>query len=112
MGAFARTPEEMLAREARTEHTLRAGEPTGRRRAKSNAFRGTDLTEKAVREARNRFYPGWWTYEPEASEDVQPTYRVICRSLQDLNLARASRPPFVRARFVRQFAAPRGGTAQ
>jgi len=53
--------------------------------------------------ARDRFYPGWWTYGPGglADEANKPFYRVICRTDEDCLLAARVKPPYVRAEIVR-----------
>lgn len=63
-------------------------------------FRGSLIDEKLER-ARNRFYPGWWMYpQMETRPFLQPFYRVVCGTQKELDLARLSKPPFVRAEII------------
>lgn len=53
--------------------------------------------------ARDRFYPNWWLHiVNDGRVDVtdQPSYWVACDSEQEKELARASKPDFLKARFV------------
>ena len=63
-------------------------------------FRGS-LIDKELERARNRFYPGWWIYsQKETRPSLQPFYRVECGTQRELDLARLSKLPFVRAEIV------------
>lgn len=50
-------------------------------------------------DARNRFFPGWWTGPSAPSSGTRPLYRVACNGLADCTLAREARPDRVRAMF-------------
>lgn len=63
----------------------------------------SELAEQGPRkEARDRFYPGWWMYLHlrDAGEDDRPFYRVVCASDEEALLADAARPSFVEAEIV------------
>ncbi|MCB9807811.1 DUF2384 domain-containing protein [Candidatus Peribacteria bacterium] len=56
---------------------------------------------KSFREARNRFFPGWWIYSRANTQDsLKPLYRVVCRTRAEQSLARAVKPTCVRARIL------------
>lgn len=56
-------------------------------------------------DARNRFFPGWWTYahlgEPE--HGGRPFYRVVCHSPDECELVRRARPSYIRAEIVKSW---------
>lgn len=61
----------------------------------------SNVENKKIDQARNRFYPGWWTYNPQETRPAfQPFFTVVCSSGEDCNLARLSKPPFIRAEIV------------
>ena len=53
-------------------------------------------------DARNRFFPGWWTYvQAEGAVNIAPFYRVPCHSPVECEWVRLARPAFARLEIVR-----------
>lgn len=73
--------------------TSTTAEPTHRSTA-------TNMTERMIRAARTRFFPGWWIHAIDAPELVtnKPFYRVIVDTEEDAVLARASKPDYIDAK--------------
>ena len=49
--------------------------------------------------ARKRFFPGWWTYMHKNSV-FAPSYRVVCRTLEEYQLARIAKPEGINAKII------------
>ena len=54
---------------------------------------------KEIIRARDRFYPGWWTYAFNTfnTEGSKPLFRVRCKNREELILAAAAKPRYIRA---------------
>lgn len=63
-----------------------------------------DFSEWEIRDARNRFYPGCWTYAEPLALNHMPLYRVICHDLEECDLARQAQPDWIRVEFVYKLA--------
>ena len=57
------------------------------------------VTQDILKNARNKFYPGWWMYDRcrPLPNFLMPTYIVVCENVADFSLAQVSRPKNVRA---------------
>lgn len=59
------------------------------------------LSDDTLIRYRDRFYPGWWSYPRKCNEkSLQPFYLVLCNNEQECELARNSKPSFIRAEIV------------
>lgn len=60
------------------------------------------ISERVAEEARNRFYPGHWTYRNLGSppEKLRPFYINRVSNLRDALLAEAVKPPHIRAEII------------
>jgi len=61
---------------------------------------GCELSEVVA--ARDRFFPGWWTYVGQRFllDEHKPFYRVTCRDIAEAELAQEVQPDFIRAEIV------------
>lgn len=59
------------------------------------------LTRAEIVKARDRFYPRWWMYDDaEQRGHYLPLYKVMCRTLEEYNLALLVKPRYIRATLV------------
>jgi hypothetical protein len=60
------------------------------------------LSETDLQDARNWYYPGWWTHVSDSPNESQlPQYRIVVCDDREEAIARASQPPYVLAEFER-----------
>lgn len=59
-----------------------------------------DLDGRDLDSTRDRLYPHWWIHQVARGRSMPtdaPTYSVNCKDETELKIARAVKPPFVRA---------------
>ena len=68
----------------------------------SSSNKEEPLMPEEIIAARNRYFPGWYTYN-EANvthENLKPVYRVHCRNQNDEIVARRVQPDLVKAVYI------------